>query len=216
MAAALAVIVGGYWTLLASRKQRLHYPRLDVEIPPPFVFISEAHRFIHTEVRLINRGSIVFRSRRAELRLRQVLPIPEELKDSITNCVAQNFDPVSANSCELEWPLISVRRWDTPGGIEVEPAETDALHADFVVSTDYAVVELYFFLENPKKRQAGWTVTRIVELEQEIEMPTRPTSTQEKRIIPLQQTPHPTQAPEQKQQFPQISQSPQQVPRPKG
>ncbi len=170
VAAALAVMVGGYWTLLASRKQRLHYPRLDVEIPHPFVFNAEGFQFIHAEVRLINRGSVIFKSRRAELRLRQVLPLPDTIKDKVRDCMSKSYDPVGPDSCELEWPAISVRNWPTLGKIEVEPAETDTLHADFVVSTtQYEVVELYFFLENPKKKGPGWTVTRIVVLEQEID-----------------------------------------------
>ena len=59
---------------------------------------------------------------------------------------------------------------DGPEGLEIEPAEKEFLHADFVVSADVEIVELYFYLKNKSKdnKQLGWQLIEILNIKDEV------------------------------------------------
>ena len=111
-------------------------------------------------MRVLNSSRILLAPKYAELRLRQVVPVPKEL----TARLDPGIDPVEAGRTELTWPMIAGREWNwDKGGFEVEPGEADALEADFVISSNVATIQLYAFLRNPKKegKELGWTTTAL-------------------------------------------------------
>lgn len=154
LATIVALVAGSIWSLHTYRRQRTSYPRLDTEILEPNIFDLKGHRHIRVEIRLFNRGSVIFKCKEAVLRLRSVLPIEDQRWDSIKSLLTQDFDPVKDDTCLLDFPSISNRTWG-PAAVELEPGETDSLHADFVVRDDLEVAELYFYLKNPKKSNSG-------------------------------------------------------------
>jgi len=122
--------------------------------------VTNEGRLVHAEIVIENKGDVMLKSKSAQLRLRQVAPVPDE----ICGCAQQNIDPVPDGKTEIEWPCIAQRDWNwKEGEFEVEPGESDYLHADFLIPHSISVVELYFFLANPAKshKGLGWTRTKI-------------------------------------------------------
>ena len=196
----LAFIVAGYWTYFLYVRKRLKYPRVSVEITVDDMPLTEGDRLLHTEVKIVNKGDVIVTSTWAELRLRQVEPIP----DVIRGFAQANQDPVPINQTEIEWPMIAGRKWKfDEADFEVEPGESDSLHADFMVKDDITVVQFYFFLSNAAKsrKNLGWTLTKISKLntiQEEGRMSNRKTT--RKELLTEQQKQQKPQIPQQQQQ----------------
>lgn len=162
--AIIGILVGAVWTYRLYVRQRLHFPRVVPELACDVVKLSRGSSLLHATVRLANQGSVLFRSASAELRLRQVVPVPAGIAASLK----RGDDPVPKERAQIEWPLLRQRDWKwSPGDFEIEPGETDFLHADFFVPPGVKVVELYFYLDNPRKKGVGWTTTTIRDLRQQ-------------------------------------------------
>jgi hypothetical protein len=160
---AVAVVVAGLWTYWLFVRQRLRFPRVEITVSVQDEPLSQSQRLVQVTVALRNTGSVLLRSRSAELRLRQVVPVPDALRDSVLS----GFDPVPPGKTEVEWPMLVGREWPWAiGQFEIEPGEVDVLTADFVIDSSIEVVQLYFFLSNPSKGRAGlgWTDTRLYRL----------------------------------------------------
>ena len=156
----VGIVIGGIWTYLLFVRQRLAFPKVNIDILVDDEILCEGTRLVHVEIRLENVGNVVLLSNYAELRLRKVIPIPEELKPDIE----KGIDPVQVGKTEIEWPMIAGRewRWDK-GDFEIEPGEPDSHHADYIIPTNVQVVEFYYFVSNAKKKRQGigWTLTKI-------------------------------------------------------
>jgi hypothetical protein len=154
-----AIVVGGVWTYALFVRQRLRFPRADLELASQSYPMPARKQLVHVALRITNTGSVLLRPDYAELRLRQVLPVPEELSE-----LPSDVDPVPAGRAELEWPMLVGREWQWGDGeLEIEPGETDTLHADFVVEAEVRVMQLYAYVRNPSKRKQGlgWSITRM-------------------------------------------------------
>jgi hypothetical protein len=161
-ATALALILGGLWTYLAFFRQRLSLPRLDVTVAVQEASMAKCV-LVRAQVSLRNSGSVIVRSNRGEIRLRQVIPPPSEIEEA----VASGLDPVPSDCAQIEWPMLAGRQWNwKKGEFEIEPGEADSLCADFFVPLKTQVIELYFFLANARKtgQNIGWTVSHIYHL----------------------------------------------------
>lgn len=201
----VAIILGGFWTYRLFVRQRLGVPRVNIELATYAFSLPDDVRVIHAAVEIVNVGSVILRSKYAELRLRQVVPAPESVIDS----AVQGYDPVNPTRTEVEWPLIAGREWNWKAPLEIEPGERDSLHADFIIDTVVQVAEFYFFLSNPSKRRRGlgWTLTKVQELNEEKEPMSESTSKkasfrsgQQEKQQPQQQRQPQQQKQEQQQQ----------------
>jgi len=68
------------------------------------------------------------------------------------------------NKTEIEWPMLYGREWKwEKGGFEIEPGESDSLHADYIIPDYVEVIEFYCYISNARKKRAklGWTLTQI-------------------------------------------------------
>ncbi len=156
----IAIVIGGIWTYLLFVRQRLNYPKLIIELEVVDHLLTDNQRLVHAEVKISNVGSVILDSDYAELRIRQVSPVPEEHKKAIE---AGN-DPVEEGEAEVLWPLINEREWKwEKGHFEIEPGEADSLHADFIIENDINLVEFYFYIKNGTKVKSklGWPLTKI-------------------------------------------------------
>lgn len=200
VATTFAFIVAGYWTYLLYVRKRLKYPRVSIEISIDDIPLTEGARIIHAGVKIINKGDVIVTSNRAELRLRQVEPIPGVIR----GFAQANQDPVPSGEKEIEWPMIAGRIWQfDEADFEVEPGEDDSLHADFMIMNDITVVQIYFFLSNAakSKRNLGWTVTKIYKvntIQEEGSMSNRKTT--HKKLVTNQQKQQKQQVQQQQQQ----------------
>ena len=157
-----AIIAGGFWTYWMFIRQRYRYPWLKTDINVSPVQIPNGW-ILHANVGMENRGAVIAKVAMAELRIRQIVPLPQEVESAIQ----QGYDPVYEGESEITWPLIAGRNWtESRGPFEVEPKEIDSLHADFFVPSDVTDVEFYFFASNEKKKKSGlgWSSTVIYTL----------------------------------------------------
>ena len=164
----VAIITGGLWAAYRFRRHRQARPRAQLEFEHTSTFLSPEKRLLHVGLVVANTGNVLLKVKYAELRVRQVVPPPAEILDSLE----PDFDPIPMGSKEFPWPMIVRREWSTPSWImELEPSESDSLHADFVLESEVAVVELYAYVGNSSKSNPdiGWTRTAIVHFKKEPE-----------------------------------------------
>jgi len=154
------IIMAGIWTYLVFVRQRLGLPKVDIDLSIDDIILPEGGRLIHAEIKLKNTGSVVVKSDYGELRLRQVVPIPDEFKGDIEG----GYDPVGEGNTEVEWPMIAGREWKwSKNDLEIEPGECDSLHADYIIPVTTKTVQLYCYISNAKKKRRGlgWTCTKL-------------------------------------------------------
>ena len=198
-----AIILAGLWTYLLFVRKRLGVPRINIELKTSDFRLPNGRRLIHAEIAVINIGDVILRTNSAELRLRQVAPIPEKVEE----LAEDGYDPVEAPRTEIDWPLIAGREWDLEGRpiLELEPGEQEPLHADFVIEDSISIIEFYFYLANPAKKRKGlgWTLTRMQELSQEDSAMSEKKTTESglrSQQQEKQQRQQPQQKPQQQQQ----------------
>jgi hypothetical protein len=150
-------ILGGFWTYLLFIRQRLHYPKINLNMEINKTDLGNTKKLIHVEIVIANIGGILFKTNYAELRLRQILPIEDK---DLLSTISQGLDPVKNNNTHIEWPCFAQREWKKE--FEIEPGEPDNLHADFFIGNNIQIGEFYFYLKNSKKKnQLGWSLTKI-------------------------------------------------------
>ena len=151
-----AIVVGGLWTYGLFIRQRLRFPRVELSLAIDCFDVPAKKRIVHAALHVRNSGSVLLPLNYAELRLRQVIPIPKEIPQ-----FERGNDPVLPEETELPWPALAQREWRKP--MELEPGECETLHADFVIETEILVVEFYAFVPNRVKprEKLGWSMTMM-------------------------------------------------------
>lgn len=158
----LGLVIAGIWTYLLFIRQRLHYPKVKIDLSVTDAVLHNESRLVHAEIRLENVGNVIFCSDYAELRLRQVVPVPDE----INKVIETGDDPVQEGKSEIVWPMLFNREWKWDSKcFEIEPGEPDSLHADYVIPEYIDVIEFYFYIANAKKKKSGlgWSLTQLHE-----------------------------------------------------
>lgn len=158
----IGILIGGIWTYLLFVRQRLHFPKVNTVLSVTDVLLLGGNRLVHAEVKIDNVGSVILCSNYAELRIRQVVPVSKE----INAIIEDDKDPVQENMTEVVWPMLFNREWKWGSKcFEIEPGESDCLHADYVIPGYIKVVEFYGFIANAKKKRhgLGWTITQLHE-----------------------------------------------------
>jgi hypothetical protein len=154
-----AMIIGGIWTYRKFIKQRLLYPRINLSMSIDFMSVSQTHNLIHVAILHENKGDTLLQSQHAELRLRQVLPLPSGIDSDLNT----GKDPVLNPATYIEWPMMYNRYWDfqNESPFEIEPGENDSLHADFFIEKHIIGVQFYYYISNIKKqnKDLGWSLT---------------------------------------------------------
>lgn len=158
-----ALLAGGIWTYLLYVHHRQHQPRLRIDLEAVPIELQTG-AIVRVQVLMENIGNVIAKLDHANLRVRQVVPLPTE----ILALTEAGLDPVAADRSHVEWPLICERNWKAKSDPhDIEPGEHDVLLADFLVPADVQVLELYFFFANEKKRkrELGWSESKIVKLQ---------------------------------------------------
>lgn len=154
-----AIVVGGFWTYRKFVRHRTGFPIVELSLTPQPLRL-DAGWLVRVDVVMKNVGVTLAKFDSAELRLRQILPLPGDVAEGL----ASGYDPVPEGESQIMWPCLSRREWDGEElGFEVEPGEGGSLHADFFVPGGVEAVEFYFYLGNPKKRKqgVGWSKSVI-------------------------------------------------------
>ncbi len=154
----LAIVVGGVWTYSLFVRNRLRYPKAELELVVQHFPLGSGKRLLHCAIKITNCGDVLLRPSTCKLCLRQVIPVDKEVQ-FLDGC-----DPVLAGEHELKWLLIVERKWGKVA--EIEPGESDQIHTDFVINADIELVQFYGFVGNPRKlkNDFGWPLTRFYPL----------------------------------------------------
>ena len=125
--------------------------------------MSNKKHLLHVEIKLKNVGNVLFNAEKAEIRARQVFPLP----DSVEKAVNENLDPVQKGNTEIEWDMLQMRKkkWKK-GEFEIKPGENDSIHAEFFIEPHIEIIQFYFYLANYRKlkKGIGWTITQFYHL----------------------------------------------------
>ncbi|HNT67288.1 MAG TPA: hypothetical protein PKN04_16000 [bacterium] len=160
----IGIIVGGLWTYLIFVKQRVSACKVVLDLVINERDLKNDLKLVHITLKISNIGNAILKSDYAEIRLRQVFPVPKELE----NTFQPEKDPVPEGKTQIDWPLLAGREWNwKKGDFEIEPGEKDEIHADFVIDSFVETIELYCYIRNSKKEGLGWPLTEIYELKQE-------------------------------------------------
>ena len=159
LATIIAIFIAGCWTYKLYIKQRLSYPRINIELREYTTPISYDYRLLHTFLKIKNTGSVLFRAKYVEVRIRKVLPIAAEILDD----AKMGNDPIPENETELNWVPMWQREWKSgkQWNCEIEPGEQDTLHADFIINANVEVVQIYVYVRNESKKELGWSEVRF-------------------------------------------------------
>lgn len=155
LATVAAIIIGAIWTYRAFVRQRSRFPKLEVQFVESEQSVAIS-RYIRIEVMLRNAGTVVALSEHAELRLRQIVPLPLSVEMDLNS----GYDPIPDGASQVDWPILACREWRwKKGEFEIEPGESDLLYADFFVPRGVSSFEIYFFIANSAKavQGLGWT-----------------------------------------------------------
>jgi hypothetical protein len=112
-----------------------------------------------------NKGDVLLKIISQRVWVYQMLPLTPEMKATID----QNEPPIAAHSGDIDWPILVERELDcrkVPSTIE--PSENDTFSFEFVINDDIEVVQVYSYFRNAtQKREIGWGLTSVYDLEQE-------------------------------------------------
>lgn len=158
-----AILLGGLWSYFLFVKKRQKYPRavISQEFTRRPLVKGKVLLSIRTVVR--NAGDVLLSLETGEVRVQQVLPLSDDLKAVLLG----EGDLVGEGGTEVEWPLISSRRfqWEK-GDCEIEPGESERVDADFILDSHVRTITAYSHFQNTKKRKRdiGWGLTTVYDI----------------------------------------------------
>jgi hypothetical protein len=151
-----ALAIGGWWTWAAFIRNRLKYPRANIEHQAT-IWRDGGRLFIHLAVRIINTGAVLIRLEKGYAWIEQLTPLPEPVRTRLEN----NGDVVPEGRTDAEW--VKLIRRDLPHDYccDIEPGETDTIDFDFQIADSVSRVLIYSYVENQQKRVIGWNLNTI-------------------------------------------------------
>jgi hypothetical protein len=163
-ATAVALGLGGGWSVWLFLKRRRRFPRATLQHLVTHRPIAEGKVLLHVAVRMCNIGEVLMSVVSSETRIQQVLPV---VPATLANSIEQGDDPVRPGATEVEWPLIGCHeRVYGKGDCEIEPGEAHDIIHDFILGSAPQTVEVYSFVANEKKRDRdlAWNLTTLYDL----------------------------------------------------
>jgi len=159
----IGIIIGMIFTYKTFYKERLKFPKLDTQLSLDEQKLDDNNRLIHVQLKIKNIGSILFKSDDVEIRLRQILPINNKMSNALKSDPNSVFD----SKQYILWPMLFQREWkDEDDKIEIEPGECDHLIADFIIPIEIKTIQIYCYVNNPKKKRIGWPIETIYHIQE--------------------------------------------------
>lgn len=144
-----AIIFAGFWSYMLFIKKRQKYPRACVSHKLEQHSITDGKKLLHLTLNVQNCGEVLLSLIEGEVRVLQMLPVNQNLK----NQICSGDIPYLKGYKEISWPVIDefVFNW-SKAKREIEPNESDEYHYDFVVDSAVNTVQIYSHLSNERKR----------------------------------------------------------------
>lgn len=171
VATVIAIIVGGVWTYTNFIEQRENHVRLQLTLAASDIQVAPGHKLLIVDENLANLGARLVRLRKGDIRVIQVLPIPDGLKATFDSGKALPVieDPNA-------WTVLNKPDQDWVEDQHViEPGEADQIRSQVLLSDKIQVVEILAYVYNPEVKPGqsslGWRVQRLYDLRTHTLMP---------------------------------------------
>lgn len=155
----IAIIVGGFWTYWLFIQNREKYPKAKIGHKVETLELDK-ETLIRLTIEIKNIGKVKLTVKSGEVWLQQIKPIHSEIDKTLKDFKSNN----SEKKNDIPWPTIDIRvlKFDENELYELEPAENDHFHFDFVVDQEIEAVQFYTHIENDSKDiDIGWNHTSI-------------------------------------------------------
>jgi hypothetical protein len=166
IATILAIVFGGLW--FWQRRQKL--PRAKATHKIQSWQLPDKRWLLRVTTYIENNGEVLLEFHHGFIRVQQMMPWPDE----ITPPPMDTKD----GQTEVEWKQLAQMNIDfKTGQREIEPHETDEIHAEFILPSEVEMVVVYSYLHNVKKpyedpffprdnnqKDIGWSATTIHKL----------------------------------------------------
>ncbi len=163
LASSVAVIVASGAGLFWFFRRRQLYPRANLTQTISVKTLPNGSAFVQVNVNIENKG------------LTKLVPATIDKKsgvvvEDLSPQLDDSGDPLyQEKSPELKLRLL--KRLNFPAGLHIEPAESQSVSFDFVLSPDTTAIKVYSYLENQKlkkwynrNRELGWSTTSIYDI----------------------------------------------------
>jgi hypothetical protein len=163
LATALALCLGGAWTVALFTLNRRRYPRAQLKQQVACRKLDGDWQLVSVELEVKNAGEGLLCLTEAEILVQQALPPTGAVSRSIGLARAAGQRGIEL----IVWPCIVSRvlTWQR-GGLEIEPGESHQFHYDFLVPCDIATVRVVSNLRNSSKRRSlWWSATTLQDVE---------------------------------------------------
>ena len=157
-----AIVIGGWWAYTRFIKQREPFPKATVELVIAHRELDAEHTFVRVVVKVNNVGTALLETEELRAYVYQVLPIAPE---TATRLGADDLVPEDER--EADWPCL--KPYKGKWSAQIEPGEWDEFGFDFQIPTTVTTVFVYTYIKNvtQQRRELGWTVTKLYDLEDE-------------------------------------------------
>lgn len=172
VATVLAIIVGGIWTYTNFIEQRENHVRLQLTLAASDIQLAPGHKLLIVDENLSNLGARLIRLQKGDIRVIQVLPIPDGLKTTLdsTKVLPAIEDPNA-------WPVLNLNQaaqdWAKDPHL-IEPGEADQIRSQMLLPDKIQMVEILAYVYNPEagpNKPLGWSVQRLYDLRTHTLMP---------------------------------------------
>lgn len=170
ISAIIALIIGGIWTYYLVVKQRNFYPIVNIEEKISHVDLPKKGRLVRIEIELNNLGKSKIVSKKALVRLQQILPILncKGAKPCWENQIDQALNEVIRKNDRFTWPLLAERQIEFDFPFEIEPGEKELIDFEFVIPLTVEVTRIYCYFRNEEKTrngyEVGWSASSIYDM----------------------------------------------------
>jgi len=162
-ATVIAIVVGGGWTYLHFKNQRIEEPRLRLEAAVEALPFAEGKQLVNVVEDVRNSGNTQILLRSGTIILRRILPLPPkaEFLGESSSAVIRPEEDVDVWSSEIKEQY----SWKE-GEFPMEPGESERVIAKFVIPCSIQVVEVIgFFSDKPfDPNGIGWRSFSVVDL----------------------------------------------------
>lgn len=161
-ATVIALIIAGGWALHIFLEQRQDRPRLAITHAIQYFRTDDNQILLSVEEKLSNIGPVSLDLKKGEIRIIQVLPIPNVVRQAAKSPNKLNDTPEDPNV----WPVLVwyPHPWDKKREL-IEPGEVDTVRNYFLLPGSTQVISVFSIVANPAEaNKLGWRAMTTYDL----------------------------------------------------
>lgn len=158
----VAVCLGGIWTYMLFIKERVPYPRANVEQKISHIALSKRTNLLRIEIEVTNIGRTRLVSTKSITRVQQILPMSSCSKPEpcAVDEVNSTLEKTERKTDRFSWPLLA-KREKSQESLDIEPGEKGFIDFEFIVPSEVKVIRAYSWFRNDRRSKSGnefgWT-----------------------------------------------------------